>query len=718
MPAEHLTAERGRRGPLGAAWDGEGVHFAVYSEHATAVDLCLLDPPRNAELRRFPMQHDGDGTWHLYVRGLGPGSRYGYRIDGPYQPSHGHRFNARKLLIDPYARAIGGPLVWHPCHAGSDETGGLDLRDSASRIAASVVVDTRFDWGEDRPPRTELARSVIYECHVKGMTARHPDVEPTLRGTYLGLASPPVIAHLQSLGVTAVELLPVHHAYVERHLVERGLTNYWGYAPIGFFAPDPRFATAADGTQVIEFKQMVRRLHTAGIEVILDVVFNHTGEGSHHGATVSLRGVDNSVYYRLDEGEPSRYVDYTGCGNSLNVDHPAVLKLVLDSLRYWVEQMHVDGFRFDLAATLTRDNGQPSPGGRFVSALLQDPTLATVKLIMEPWDLGPDGHLEGAFPRGICEWNARYRDCVRRYWRGDGRAVAELATRLGGSSDLFAGSRRGPTAGVNFAACHDGSTLRDLVTYVGKYNHANGEQNRDGSNQEYASNWGVEGPTDEPEVRERRMRILRSFLATLAFSQGVPMLQHGDERGRTQLGNNNAYCHDDELTWLDWSGDDEAHDLLEWTRYVFQLRHRHPVLQRRTFFSGAPIDDAYPAENAEPHRGPRDLVWLRLDGREMSFDDWHCEDLRSLAMLMHGDGNDMSDGDGKEAETLLLVVNADDKSVAVRPPDAAWIDPVPGAGQWVVLADSASPRHRNVVASKPRVQAHSLLLLAWRRQSE
>ena len=595
MPAPRPTRVRpGSPYPLGATLNHEGVNFALFSEHATAVELCLFDEAGHGE-ERITLTERTDLVWHASVAGLGPGQPYGYRVYGPYEPEGGHRFNPAKVLLDPYARALAGALRW------SDEVFGYrvghpdgdlsrDDRDSAPFVPKSVVIDGAFDWGDDRPLRRPWHQSIIYEAHVKGFTARHPGVPPSLRGTYAGLAAPAAVEHLLALGITAVELLPVHHHVDERAVVDRGLTNYWGYNPIAFFAPDTRYASAKEAVgAVLEFKRMVQTLHRAGIEVILDVVYNHTAEGNHLGPTLSFRGIDNDAYYRLQPDRPRFYVDYTGCGNTLSMRQPQALQLLMDSLRYWVLEMHVDGFRFDLASALARGAYDVDRLSTFFEVIHQDPVISRVKLIAEPWDLGDGGYQVGRFPAGWAEWNGRYRDAVRRYWRGEPGRVADLAYRLTGSSDLYQSDGRRPYASVNFVTAHDGFTLADLVSYHVKHNEANGESNRDGSDENLSWNGGVEGPTADPAVLALRERQQRNFLSTLLLSQGVPMLCGGDEMGRSQRGNNNAYCQDNELAWLDWGLDRQAERLLGFTRRLIALRHAHPEFHRRKFFQGRPL---------------------------------------------------------------------------------------------------------------------------------
>jgi isoamylase len=689
--------------PLGATWDGEGVNFALFSEHATAVELCLFDGPDTpAESRRIPVRERTNHVWHAYLPDVRPGQLYGYRVAGPYAPARGQRFNPHKLLLDPYARAISGRVQWSDAQFGyaiGDPAADLSFttRDSAAEMPRSLVVDTAFSWGDDRPPNIPWSQTVIYECHVKGMTARHPGVPEALRGTYLGLASDPILDHLLSLGVTAVELLPVQHFVVERFLVERGRTNYWGYATVGFFAPDPRYATGYLGEQVGEFKSMVKAFHRVGLEVLIDVVYNHTGEGNHLGPTLCFRGVDNPSYYHLVADDPRFYVDVTGCGNSLNLSHPRVLQLVLDSLRYWATEMHVDGFRFDLASTLGRDPQGFQRFGGFFATVQQDPVLSRVKLIAEPWDVGPGGYQLGNFPPGWAEWNGRYRDSVRRFWRGDEGQVPELASRLSGSSDLFHASDRNPYASINFVTCHDGFTLHDLVSYEHKHNEANGDDGRDGTDANWSRNWGVEGKTDAAGVVRMRERVKRNLLATLAFSQGVPMLSHGDEIGRTQGGNNNAYCLDDETTWVDWELDERHRELLAFAAEIFRIRHANPVFRRRSFFAGDPIAD----------HGAKDVSWIRPDGRELTLAEWHDPKNRVLGMLVPGEASDEVDERGRpnRGETLLLLLNGGARSCPFVLPR------LPEPGVWRELVNTARPGRRDLRKERVMLVSHSLALL-------
>jgi len=695
----------GSPAPLGAHWDGEGINFAIYSRHATAVELCLFDDPDAAhETRRLPLPERTGFVWHGYLPGVRPGQLYGYRVHGPYAPRAGHRFNAAKLLIDPYARALSGPVRWHDAQlgyailepAGSEQPSSAD---SAPFVPRGVVLADAFPWGADHPPATPLDRTVIYECHVKGMTMRHPGVPEALRGTYLGLAADPVIEHLRALGVTAVQLLPVHQIAGERALAGRGLTNYWGYNSIAYFAPDERYASRA-GQQVDEFKAMVKRLHQAGLEVLLDVVYNHTGEGNHLGPTLSLRGIDNATYYRLGTDDPASYVDCTGVGNTLDLSEPRAVQLVVDSLRYWVREMHVDGFRFDLAPTLGRERDGFDRGAAFFQILAHDPVLSRVKLIAEPWDLGYDGYQTGRFPSGWSEWNDKYRDTVRRFWRGDPGVVPELASRLSGSSDLFQGEDRTTLAGVNFVTCHDGFTLRDLVTYELKHNEANGEGNRDGTDHNLSSNWGVEGPSDQPSVVRARTRAMRNLVATLLFSQGVPMLSHGDEIGRTQGGNNNAYCQDGPLTWLDWELDAERRELLAFVRHAVRLFHAHPALRRKRFFTGEPLHPG----------GPKDIVWLHPDGREMTAEDWGDPASHAFGMLVHDGRGAHADspalGEAVKHEYVLLLLNGGGRSRNFTLPVLS------APGRWRELLSTTHTGERVLRAPGTAVLAHALVLLA------
>jgi len=698
----------GKPFPLGATWDGEGVNFALYSEHATGVELCLFDESGETEVERIPLCEVTAHIWHAYILGLGPGQRYGFRVSGPFAPEEGHRFNPNKLLLDPYARAISGSVSWEaPVFAyplgHPDEDLAFDERDDAWGMPKSVVAHSYFDWGDDHPPRIPWHQSIIYEVHVKGFSARNPDVPPEERGTYAGLASPASIEYLKQLGVTAVELLPVHAFLDDMHLVGRGLRNYWGYNTIGYFAPEARYSSSGDsGGQVAEFKRMVRELHRANIEVILDVVYNHSAEGNHLGPTLNFRGIDNRSYYKLVPDNLRYYQDYTGTGNSLNVGHPQVLRLIMDSLRYWILEMHVDGFRFDLASTLARELHDVDRLSAFFDIIHQDPVISQVKLIAEPWDVGEGGYQVGNFPILWAEWNGKYRDAVRRYWRGDESQVAELGYRLTGSSDLYASDGRRPYASINFVTAHDGFTLRDLVSYNEKHNEANGEENRDGTDDNLSWNCGVEGPTDDPEINALRARQQRNFLATLLFSQGVPMICGGDEIGRTQQGNNNAYCQDNEISWYDWELDDERRALLDFTRRLIETRLRHPALRRRKFFQGRRI------------RGSdvRDITWLRPDGGEMTETEWEASWVRTLGVRLDGRALDELDerGDPIVDDTLLLLLNAHADTVPMTLPQ-----PLPGT-VWEVVIDTAEPDLepgvRRLEASEPyQLRGRSIALL-------
>jgi glycogen operon protein len=692
----------GSPSPLGATWDGEGTNFALRAKHARAVELCLFDDPADAKPHAaVPLRERTDQVWHLYSPDVRPGAWYGYRVDGPYAPAEGHRFNPDKLLVDPYAKALSGELQWDDAVfgytvGGDPEKGARSTRDDAALVPKGLVVEPAFSWGDDRRPATAWNRTVIYECHVRGMTVRHAGVPEALRGTFLGLSSEPILQHLTSLGITALELMPVHQFVSEGHLVETGRANYWGYNPLAYFAPHSGYATSPTAA-VGEFKSMVKTLHRAGIEVILDVVYNHTAEGDQRGPTLSLRGIDNAAYYRLRPDDLRYYVDDTGTGNTLNLADPVTLALVVDSLRYWVTEMHVDGFRFDLAPALTRDATLGSRFNPFLDVVGQDPVLSRVKLIAEPWDLGPDGYQVGRFPLGWSEWNGPYRDCVRRFWRGDAGQVPELASRLSASSDIYEASGRRTYASVNFITCHDGFTLADLVSYAHKHNENNGDGNRDGRDEEFSANWGVEGPTASVAIQRLRSRMQRNLLTTLLFSQGVRMLQGGDEIGRTQGGNNNAYCQDNEVTWLDWEHPD--HSLLEFTRHLLQIFHANPVLRRREFFRGRPA-------GAE---AIKDAAWLRPDGDEMTDADWADPENRILAMLVNGRATDEVDERGHPAygDTLLLLMNASARSRLFSLPR------LERRGAWEELVNTTRPGTR--MAKKPTVNltARSCILLRY-----
>jgi glycogen operon protein len=657
--------------PLGATWDGIGVNFAIFSENATRVDLCLFDDLGAEAKETIPVVETTGHVWHCYIPGLSIGQLYGYRVYGPYDPERGLRFNPAKLVIDPYARALAGEVDWSqpifPYKQGTEDADlQIDETDDAPGVPKGVVTTSVFDWQNDRPPLTPLPDSVIYEVHVKGFTARHPDIAPELRGTYAGLASPPAIQYLSNLGITAVELMPVHDSLNDKHLVDKGLSNYWGYNTTNYFAPDARFSSSGDrGQQIGEFKTMVRELHKAGIEVILDVVYNHTSEGNHFGPMLSFRGIDNPTYYRLVSDRPRYYMDYTGTGNTLNVRHPQVLKLIMDSLRYWVLEMHVDGFRFDLAATLARELHDVDRLSAFFDIIHQDPVLSKVKLIAEPWDVGEGGYQVGQFPALWAEWNGKYRDSVRRYWRGDAGQLADIGYRLTGSSDLYQHDGRRPSASINFVTAHDGFTLNDLVSYEEKHNEQNGEDNRDGANDNYSHNYGIEGPTTDTEIIETRERQKRNFLATLLCSQGVPMICGGDEISRTQLGNNNAYAQDNELTWLDWNLDDRKKELLAFTQRLIALRRTHPNLHRRKFFQDRHIDPAAVGLQTVNGETVQDITWFRPDGQMMSDEEWHAGWTRCLGLQLSGKTLDDVDRTGEPItdDTFLFCLNSHDDAV-------------------------------------------------------
>jgi glycogen operon protein len=646
--------------PLGATWDGGGVNFALFSEHADKVELCLFDSTGKVEMR-IEMPERTDLVWHCYLPDARPGLLYGYRVYGPYVPAQGHRFNPNKLLLDPYAKSIRGEIKWSNLHFGyrigsPKEDLSFDRRNNAIGMPRCEVVDPAFSWGEDRPPRIPWRDTVIYELHVKGFTKLHPHVPPELRGTYEGLASKPAIDHLKRLGVTSVELMPIHAFVDDRHLVEKGLRNYWGYNTVGFFAPDVRYCARG---RVDEFKTMVRKLHAENIEVILDVVYNHTAEGNHLGPTLSFRGIDNAAYYRLSPQDQRYYMDFTGCGNTLNMMHPRVLQLIMDSLRYWITEMHVDGFRFDLASALARELHDVDRLGAFFDIIHQDPLLSQVKLIAEPWDLGEGGYQVGNFPIGWTEWNGRYRDTVRRYWKGDDGMAGDFASRLTGSADLYESSGRLPFASVNFVTAHDGFTLHDLVSYNDKHNEANLDDNRDGESHNASWNCGVEGPTDDPEINELRARQKRNFIATLLLSQGVPMLLAGDELGRTQRGNNNTYCQDNDLSWVNWASADE--ELIELTAALIRLRLTHPTFRRRRYFQGKSL------------RG-QDLKWLSPAGLEMTPESWSDPLTRCVGALYAAGGFDERDQRGEliTDDDFLLITNAYHEPIDFRLPPGTW----------------------------------------------
>src|SRR6266516_4186293 len=671
--AEQMEAWPGSAYPLGAAYDGVGTNFSLFSSVADRVELCLFGSD-GTENRVTLREMDGF-VWHGYLPGIGPGQRYGYRVHGPYEPAAGHRCNPAKLLLDPYTKAIEGQVNWDPAVFSYQfaDHGKRNDEDSAPHVPRSVVVNPYFDWAADRPPGTPYHESVIYEAHVRGLTRVHPAVPEDERGTYLGLSHPAVIEHLQGLGVTAVELMPVHQFVTDSFLTERGLANYWGYNTIGFFAPHNAYAFARGrGEQVQEFKSMVRALHQAGIEVILDVVYNHTAEGNHLGPTLSFRGIDNAAYYRLADEDPRYYYDTTGTGNSLLMRHPHVLQLIMDSLRYWVTEMHVDGFRFDLASTLARQFHEVDRLSAFFDLVQQDPVVSQVKLIAEPWDVGEGGYQVGNFPPLWSEWNGKYRDTVRDFWRGQPATLPEFASRLTGSSDLYQADARHPGASVNFVTAHDGFTLRDLVSYNEKHNEANGEGGRDGSDDNRSWNCGAEGDTDDERVLALRCRQQRNFLATLLLSQGVTMLLGGDESGRTQHGNNNAYCQDNEFSWYDWDSVDE--DLLDFARRLIALRREHPVLRRRRWFQGLPI------------RGSVDLGLFKPDGNEMGDDDWDTSRTSSVGLFLNGQAITDRDRRGQRVtdDSFLLLFNAYHEPID-------WTLPKQWGELWEAVLDTSGP---------------------------
>jgi isoamylase len=689
--------------PLGATYDGMGTNFSLFSEVANAVELCLFDADGRETRIRLP---EVDGfVWHGYLPGVGPGQRYGFRVHGPYDPGQGLRSNAYKLLLDPYAKAIDGKVDWHPSLFSYDFDRPTERNDedSAPHLPKAVVVNPYFDWGTDRPPNRPYNETVIYEAHVKGLTFLNKDIPLEMRGMYAGLSHPAMIDHLRRLGVTAIELMPVHQFVHDHSLRRRGLRNYWGYNTIGFFAPDAAYSsTGTAGQQVQEFKGMVRDLHEAGIEVILDVVYNHTAEGNHFGPTLSFRGIDNRAYYRVVDGQPEYYMDYTGTGNTLNVRHPHTLQLIMDSLRYWVLEMHVDGFRFDLAATLAREFYDVDRLSAFFDLVQQDPTVSQVKLIAEPWDVGPGGYQVGNFPPQWTEWNGKYRDTVRDFWRGEPATLGEFAGRITGSPDLYEHSGRRPVASINFVTAHDGFTLADLVSYNEKHNEANGEGNRDGESHNRSWNCGVEGPTDDLEILALRAQQQRNFIATLFLSQGVPMLLHGDELGRTQRGNNNAYCQDNDITWLDWASADE--DLIRFTTQVSRLRRDHPVFRRRRFFTGRPVRRGAGAPLP-------DIAWFTPDAREMAEEDWEAGFGKSVAVFLNGEGISDRNARGERVtdDSFVLIFNAHDGSIDFTLPPEEY------GRKWEVVLDTATPQLAEPAVAEAQstitVEARSLAVL-------
>jgi isoamylase len=663
--------------PLGATYLEDGVNFSLYSENATAVELCLFDSDKNqTESAKIRLIERTDFIWHIFVKDIKPGQLYGFRVHGPYEPQNGHRFNPNKLLLDPYAKAVSGSFDWNDAlfgyQVGSEEEDlSFSDADSAPYMPKSVVIDPQFDWGNDKAPTLAYYNTIIYETHVKGFTKLHPDIPEEIRGTYAAISHPVCINYLKELGITAIELMPVHQAVNDRNLEEKGLGNYWGYNTICFLAPDARFSSSGvHGQQVTEFKTMVKELHKAGIQVILDVVYNHTAEGNQMGPTLSFKGIDNASYYRLTD-DKRYYNDYTGTGNTLNANLPSVLRMMMDSLRYWITEMHVDGFRFDLAATLARELHEVNRLSAFFDIIHQDPVISQVKLIAEPWDIGEDGYQVGKFPVGWAEWNGKFRDCIRDYWSGSDNALSEFANRITGSADLYQDYRR-PTASINFITAHDGFTLNDLVSYNEKHNEANGEDNNDGESHNRSWNCGAEGPTDDEGINQLRNKQKRNFLATLFLSQGVPMLVAGDELGRTQQGNNNAYCQDNEISWINWEGADK--DLLEFTRKLIHLRMEHSVFSRKNWFKGEPVKG-----------GIEDIVWFLPDGSTMNDEHWNQGFAKSVAIYLNGNGLLSRDSQGNKVvdDNFYMIFNAHSESVEYKLPDEAY------APDWQMVFDTA-----------------------------
>ncbi len=694
----------GKPFPLGAIWDGTGVNFALYSENATSVELCLFDDEKGShETTKIMMPERTDFIWHVYVKGLSPGQLYGFRVYGPYEPANGHRFNANKLLLDPYAKAIAGTVDWDNAVFGyevghPDEDLSFSETDSAPFMPKAVVIDESYDWEDDKAPSLAYYNTTIYEAHVKGFTMLHPDIPAEIRGTYAAMAHPVTINYLKDLGITALELMPVHQSLYDHSLEEKGLSNYWGYNTIGFFAPDARFASGGvRGEQVKEFKSMIKELHRAGIQVILDVVYNHTAEGNQMGPTLCFKGIDNASYYRLTD-DKRYYTDYTGTGNTLNANLPSVLRLMMDSLRYWIIEMHVDGFRFDLAATLARELHEVNRLSAFFDIIHQDPVISQVKLIAEPWDVGEGGYQVGKFPPGWGEWNGKYRDCIRDYWSGSENTLAEFADRITGSADLYKDYRR-PTASINLITAHDGFTLHDLVSYNEKHNEANGENNQDGESHNRSWNCGAEGPTDDPEINALRQRQKRNYIATLLLSQGVPMLVAGDELGRTQQGNNNAYCQDNEISWLNWETADR--ELIEFTRKLIRLRNSHAVFSRKNWFRGVAARDTR----------IEDIAWFLPDGTQMEESHWIQDFAKSVAMYLSGKGILAVDSQGEPVidDNYYLIFNAHDEGLDYRLPPALY------GKQWVKIIDTSSAVDPDDKVYQPgdkvHVQGRSVVLL-------
>lgn len=679
------TYHPGEPFPLGATWDGKGVNFALFSENATGVELCLFKHSTDeVESEKIELTEKTGYIWHIYIPDIGPNQLYGYRVQGPYEPENGHRFNTNKLLLDPYAKAISGTIQWNDALFGYEvgneaEDLSFSETDSAPFITKSVVIDPDFDWQGDKPPEIAYYNTVIYEVHVKGFTELNQEIPENLRGTYAGIAHSASIEYLKNLGVTAVELMPVHYFLTDRGLKEKGLTNYWGYNTLGFFAPDARYSSqdSLDNNQVNEFKNMVRELHKAGIEVILDVVYNHTGEGNQMGPTLSFKGIDNATYYRLTD-DKRYYMDYTGTGNTLNANLPNVLRMMMDSLRYWILEMHVDGFRFDLAATLARELHEVNQLSAFFDIIHQDPVISQVKLIAEPWDIGEGGYQVGKFPPGWGEWNGKYRDSVRDYWNGTEGMLGEFANRITGSADLYQDYRR-PTASINFITAHDGFTLNDLVSYNEKHNDANGEDNNDGESHNRSCNYGAEGPTDDPVINELRNRQKRNFLATLFLSQGVPMLLAGDEIGRTQQGNNNSYCQDNEISWIDWEHADK--ELLAFTSKLIHLRKKHAAFSRKNWFKGEPVKG----------NGIEDIAWFQPDGSQMTAEHWNQDFAKSIAIFLNGQGIHAVNSEGVEVvdDSFYIIFNAHHETIEYKLPSAEY------GKDWKLVIDTARADQEN-----------------------
>ena len=705
-----MTVYPGSPFPLGATWNGNGVNFALYAENATGVELCLFNSPEEkAESIKIKIEERTHHVWRIYIPGLMPGQLYGYRVHGPYEPQYGHRFNPNKFLIDPYAKAISGTIRWHDSLFGyevghPDADLSFSTVDSAPFMPRSVVINPTFDWEEDKFPRIPYHKTIIYEVHVKGFTKLHSQIPENIRGTYSALAHPSVINYLKDLGITAVELMPVHYFISDRHLEENGKMNYWGYNTIGFFAPDVRYtASATSGEQVFEFKNMVKQLHKAGIEIILDVVYNHTGEGNQLGPTFSFRGIDNASYYRLTN-DRRYYMDYTGTGNTLNARLPNVLRLIMDSLRYWILEMHVDGFRFDLASTLARELHEVDRLSSFFDIIHQDPVISQAKLIAEPWDIGEGGYMVGGFPPGWAEWNGKYRDCMRDYWRGAHSILSEFGERLTGSSDLYKNDYRHPTASINFITAHDGFTLNDLVSYNEKHNEDNGENNNDGENYNRSWNCGAEGLTDNANVLALRNRQKRNFLTTLFLSQGVPMLLAGDEISRTQNGNNNAYCQDNEISWINWEKADN--ELLEFTKKLIHLYKKHNVFSRRDWFKGQPIKG----------RGLTDIAWFSPDGKKMTEENWRQDFAKCLAVYLDGQGIHSLDYDGKRIvdDNFYVIFNAHNEPVEYKLPTKRY------SSNWIKILDtninSAGDEGGEVYRANARITVEGFSVVLLKQQ--